>query len=153
MPSARLQRVVDAPLDTVWELVSDPNLHPRWWPTVVESECDEIAEGCRFRAVVKGPFGRIEEHEFTIVDLDECRQVTIRCEEVGVYNRFGVTEARGRTFVDGEFGAEPHTLGMRLFGLTLGRRYLRRWLEESLAALEAAASKESGGERQAKGLP
>jgi polyketide cyclase/dehydrase/lipid transport protein len=149
--SVRLQRIVDAPLDTVWELVSDPNLHPHWWSTVVESECDEIAEGCRFRAVVKGPFGRTEEHEFTIVDLDECRLVTIRCEEVGVYNRFGVTEARGQTFVDGEFGVDPQTLGVRLFGMTpLGRRYLRRWLEESLEALGAAAASRGAGGR---GIP
>jgi hypothetical protein len=50
-----------------------------------------------------------------------------------------ITEARGGTFVEGCFGAEPRTIGGKVFTATNGRRYLQRWLAESLRALSSAA--------------
>jgi hypothetical protein len=37
------------------------------------------------------------------------------------------------------FGAEPQSLGMRVFGALAGRCYLRTWLERSLDSLKEAA--------------
>jgi hypothetical protein len=143
MPECRQQAQIDAPVSVVWELISDPNQHAEWWPTVIEAECEEVGEGCRYRGVTKSPFGGAVEHEFSIERLDDCREVTIRCMGTGVWNRWLLTEARGGTFVDAEFGAEPQTLGMRVFGAVAGKRYLRRWLQQSLDGLDTACRSRS----------
>lgn len=140
----RQQALIGAPVEVVWELVSDPNRHPEWWPTVVEVECEGLEEGCQYRGVVKSPFGASVEHEFSVERLDDCREVLIRCIDTGVWNRWLLTEARGGTFVDAEFGAEPRTLGMRIFGAVAGKRYLRRWLQQSIEGLERASADRVG---------
>jgi hypothetical protein len=139
----RQQVLIEAPVDLVWDLVSDPNRHAEWWPTVVDSECENLREGCRFRAVVKSPWGTSQEHDFTVERLDECREVLIRC-NIGTYTRFLLTEARGSTFVDAEFGIDTEKLGMQAFNLVAGRRVLRRWLEQSIQALANAARGQPG---------
>ena len=64
----------------------------------------------------------------------------MRCLNTGTYTRWLLTEAQGGTFIDAEFGLEPRTLGTRVFDQLAGKRYFRRWLEESLDALERVAS-------------
>ena len=127
----------------VWNLVGDPNRHAQWWPTVVDSECDQLEQGCRYRAVVKDPRGKQEQHEFVVERLDDCHEVLIRCMDIGTYTRFLLTGARGGTFVDAEFGIEPQKLGMHVMSVVAGRRVLRRWLEQSIDALEAAATSQA----------
>lgn len=139
MPELRQQALIAAPVEIVWGLVSDPNRHPEWWPKVVDAECDGLEEGCKFRAVLESPFGRPEEHEFSVERLEECREVRIRCIDVGLYTRWILTEAQGSTFVDAHFGIDPQTIGVRAFSVVAGKRYLRRWLAQSVDALEAAA--------------
>jgi hypothetical protein len=136
--STTLQRHIDAPVEVVWELLGDPNRHPEWWPKMEETECAALEVGCRYRGVVKGPFGS-QEHELLMDRRDEFREVSIYCEGTGVYTRFAITEARGGTFVEGCFGAEPKTIGGKVFTATNGRRYLQRWLDESLRGLSLAA--------------
>jgi Polyketide cyclase / dehydrase and lipid transport len=138
--SSTRQKHIDAPLETVWDLLGDPNRHPEWWPTMIEVECAALEEGCRYRGVMKGPFGQ-EEHELLIERLDGCREVSIRCDGVGVYTRFVLTEARGGTFVEGCFGAQPNSPGLKVFAALAGRRYLRGWLERSLEGLKSAAER------------
>jgi hypothetical protein len=41
--------------------------------------------------------------------------------------------------VDARFGIEPTTARLRVFDAIAGRRYFRRWLEQSLDAMEHAA--------------
>ena len=139
--STTQQAHIDAPVDVVWHLLGDPNRHPQWWPDMVEVECADLEQGCRYRGVVKGPLGRKEEHELLIEGLEECREVSIYCEGTGVYTRFFLTEAQQGTFVEGCFGAQPQTIGMRVFGAIAGRRYLRAWLSKSLAGLKQAAER------------
>jgi uncharacterized protein YndB with AHSA1/START domain len=140
----RQQILIEAPVEVVWDLVGDPNRHPRWWPTVVDTECEGLEQGCRYRAVVKNPRGKEEEHEFVVDRLDGCHEVWIRCVDIGTYTRFQLTEARGGTFVDAEFGIEPQDLTSHAVSAVAGRRILRRWLEQSIEALELAAT--SAGE-------
>lgn len=141
MPSreCRQQVVIDAPVEVVWALVGDPNRHGDWWPTVVDAECDELAEGCQYRGVVLNPRGRQEEHTFILERLEDCREVLIRCEQIGSYTRFLLTDAQGGTFVDASFGINPQSLGMNVVNVVAGRRILRRWLEQSIEALDQAA--------------
>lgn len=136
--SSTQQVHIDAPPTAIWRLVGDPNHHPDWWPEMLETDCTDLEEGCRYRGVVKGPFGA-DEHEMLIEQLDNCEQVSISCEGTGVTTRFRLTEAQGGTFVEGYFAIEPDSLGMKMIGAVIGRRYMRSWLERSLDNLKRAA--------------
>jgi Polyketide cyclase / dehydrase and lipid transport len=136
--SATQQTFIDAPLQEVWDLIGNPNRHPEWWPEMVEVECADIREGCRYRGVVKGFLGP-EEHDLLLARVEDCREVCIFCAGTGVTARFVLTEAQGGTFVEGYFGVEPESVGMKFFSALAGRRFLRGWLERSLAGLKSAA--------------
>jgi uncharacterized protein YndB with AHSA1/START domain len=136
--SSTQQTHIQAPPTTVWELVGDPNRHPSWWPEMLEANCADLEEGCRYRGVVKGAFGA-DEHEMLIERLDNCEEVSIRCDGTGVTTRFRLTEAQGGTFVEGYFSIEPNSIGWRMIGAVMGRRFMRSWLERSLENLKQAA--------------
>jgi hypothetical protein len=128
----------------VWELLGDPSRHPEWWPRVVDVTCEGLEEGCTYRQVTKTPAGTIET-DVSVERLEDCRQVDMRCLDTGTYSRWLLTEARGDTFIDAEFGMDPHGIGNRVFDLVAGKRYFRRWLEQSLDALrEAVRARPSG---------
>jgi carbon monoxide dehydrogenase subunit G len=139
--SSKRQIHIDAAPAVVWDLLGDPNRHSEWWPRMADVECADLEQGCRYRGVVKGPLGRSQGHEFLVERLEECSEVSIVSEGTGVFSRFELAEARGGTFVEGCFGARPQSLGMRVFGAVAGQRYLRAWLERSLAALKEAAER------------
>jgi hypothetical protein len=67
------------------------------------------------------------------------------CELTGAYADWSLTEAQDGTFVNLEMGMQPKRLGDRLMDTTVGRRYFRRWSQESLKALEDAAQREHDG--------
>lgn len=134
------QAFIDAPPETVWELVGDPNRHPDWWPDVLEVECADLREGCRYRGVVKGPF-RTDEHDLVIERLDTCQEVCISCTGTGVTTRFVLTAAQGGTFVEGHFAIEPNSIGMKVVAAVTGRRVMRSWLERSLENLKRVAER------------
>jgi hypothetical protein len=132
---------IEAPVETVWELLGDPNRHPAWWPEWVAAECPDPSEGCRYRGVVKNALGRPAEHELVIESLDGCREVTIYCEGTSVFTRFLLTEAREGTFVEGSFGFRSDGRGNRVLAALAGKRVLRSWLQRSLTALRTAAER------------
>ena len=136
--SSTQQVHIDAEPERIWELVGDPNRHPDWWPDVIEVECADLREGCRYRGVVKR-FFREGEHELLIERLDGCREVSIFCEGTGVTTRFLLTDAQGGTFVEGYFAIEPNSIGSTVVAAVGGRRIMRSWLEQSLANLKLAA--------------
>jgi hypothetical protein len=138
--SSTQQTFIDAPVDRVWELVGDPNRHAGWWPDVIEAQCADIREGCRYRGVVKGPF-RTAERELLIEKLDDCREVSIYCEGTGVTTRFVLADAQGGTFVEGHFAIEPNSIGSTVFGALAGRRIMSSWLQGSLANLKSVAER------------
>jgi uncharacterized protein YndB with AHSA1/START domain len=136
--SSTQQAFIDAPVQIVWDLVGDPNRHPSWWPDVIEVECADLRQGCRYRGVVKGFFG-VDEHDLLLERLDDCHEVSICCDGMGVTTRFLLTEAQGGTFVEGHFAIEPNSLGMKVVGAVAGRRVMRSWLEQSLENLKHEA--------------
>jgi hypothetical protein len=142
--SSTQQVFIDAPAETVWQLVGDPNRHPDWWPEMLEVECADLRDGCRYRGVVKGLF-RPQEHELLIERLDTCQEVSIACQGTGVSTRFVLTAARGGTFIEGRFAIEPNSIGMKVVGAVTGRRYMRSWLERSLENLKRAAEQVPAG--------
>ena len=139
MEPVRQQVQIDAPASELWSLLGDPNRHPEWWPRMIEIECEEAGAGCSYRQVATGPFGKFE--EIAILETyEDCREIKVRCES-GTYMRWVLTEAQGGTFVDAEFGADPTTLGPKVFARLGGRRWFRKWLAESIASLKRAATR------------
>jgi Polyketide cyclase / dehydrase and lipid transport len=134
------QAYIDASPETIWELVGDPNRHPDWWPDVLEVECADLREGCRYRGVVKGLF-RAAERDLVIERLDTCQEVCISCMGTGVTTRFVLTGAQGGTFVEGHFAIEPNSIGSKVVGAMAGRRLMRSWLERSLENLKDVAER------------
>ena len=137
--SSTQQTFIEAPAQRVWELVGDPNRHPDWWPEVLEVECADLKEGCRYRGVTKGPFG-VATHDLVVDRFEDYREVSIFCEGTGVTTRFVLTEAQGGTFVEGCFTIEPNSIGMKVLGAVTGRRFMHSWLESSLENLRTAAA-------------
>jgi uncharacterized protein YndB with AHSA1/START domain len=137
--SSTQQAFIEAPVQAVWDLIGDPRRHPDWWPDWVATECPDPSEGCEYRGVIKGPFGRAEEHDLVLERLDDCHEISVSCVGTGVTTRFVITEARGGTFVEGHFGIEPNSLGMKALAVAAGRRVMRSWLERSLENLKAVA--------------
>jgi uncharacterized protein YndB with AHSA1/START domain len=134
----RRQALIDAPVEAVWALVRDVNRHPDWWPKVVEVQCDGLEEGCTYRQVTQTPFG-YQELDVIVDRLDELRELRIRCVNTGTFVDLALTSAGTGTFVDARFGMEPLTTRTRVFDAVAGKRYFRRWLEQSLDAMQRVA--------------
>jgi hypothetical protein len=138
----RRQAFIEAPVERIWELVSDVNRHPEWWPRVVEVECAGLEEGCTYRQVNETPFGK-QELDVFVEGVDEYRNLSIRCLNTGTFVRFELTAARSGTFLDSEIGMDPQNLPNRVFDAVAGRRYFANWIAQTFIALEQAAAKES----------
>ena len=123
----------------MWELIRDVEHHPDWWPTVVEVHCDEIAQGCSYREVMKVPLGGTAERNFLIEDMDDPERFRINCVDTGAFVDLTLTEAQGGCFVDAAAGLEAKKLGLKVFDAVAGRRYFRHWLEQSLEAMRSVA--------------
>ena len=134
----RRQTFIEAPREAGWKLIADVERHPEWWPRVVEVHCEGLEEGCTYREVTQTPFGR-QEMDLLVDGLEDCRNLSIRCLNTGTFVRFGLTEAQGGTFVDGEMGMDPADFGHRVFDRVAGRRYFSSWMAQTLVALDEAA--------------
>ena len=139
MSSVRTQALIDAPPTRVWELVGDPSRHPSWWPRVIEVRGEQFDEGSNFAQVTKSPTGRIET-TMAVDRLEDLREIDLRCTNTGTYANWVLTEAQGGTFVDVEFGIDPIGTRLRIFDTAFGKLYFRRWLAQSLEALEEVAA-------------
>jgi hypothetical protein len=135
MSVCRSQALINAAPTKVWELVGDPRRHPEWWPRVIEVKGERFDEGTNYAQVTRDPTGSVETF-MRIERLEDLREIQMRCTKTGTYARWLLTEAQGNTFVDVEFGMDPLGFGNRLFDAALGKLYFRRWLDQSLAALQ-----------------
>ena len=62
MSLCRQQGFIEAPVAVVWDLISDVERHPEWWPRVIEVQCDGLDEGCTYRQLTQTPIGKDEMH-------------------------------------------------------------------------------------------
>lgn len=139
MTACRSQALINAPPSRIWELLGNPQRHPEWWPRVIEVRGESFDEGSNYAQVTRSAFGRVET-TMHIEQADDLREIHMRCMQTGTYARWLMTEARGNTFVEVEFGMDPVGFGNRAFDAAIGRIYFRRWLSESLASLEQVAA-------------
>jgi hypothetical protein len=142
MSEVRQQALIEAPPEVVWELITDVNRHPEWWPDVVEVQCDEFHEGCTYRQVEKVPLGTAE-REFVVSAADDCQRFRIDCLASGAFVDLGLTEAQGSTFIDAAAGMNPIGFRYKTFDAIAGARYFRQWLQRSLEAMERVAASRS----------
>ena len=144
MSHTRQQAYIDAPVQVVWDLISDVDRHPEWWPRVLEVECDGLEPSCTYREVVKTPFGE-DEMILRVDELRDCEQFTIRCVNTGTFVKMALTPAQEGTFLDARMGMEPGKLGDRVWDAVAGKRYFRNWLQISLAAMREVAEQRAAG--------
>jgi hypothetical protein len=138
MSSHRQQALLDAPLESTWELVATPTLYPTWWPRVIEVDGQRFEEGDEFVQVIKEPAGE-SSSSFLIERREELREIRMSCQLTGMFAHWTLTAAQDGTFVDLEMGMQPRRLRDRMADATIGRAYFRRWSEKSLDALRDAA--------------
>jgi hypothetical protein len=143
MSQHRQQAHLDSPLEVVWGLVGMPNRYPEWWPRVIEVRGERFEEGDEWAQVTENPTGEVET-SFLLERRDDLREIRMSCQLTGAYARWLLTPAQGGTFVELEMGMQPKRLSDRLADLTVGRRYFRRWSEQSLEALGEAARRDRG---------
>ncbi len=137
MSSARRVTFIDAPVDVVWDLISDVERHPDWWPRVLEVEA-ESGDDSRYRQVTRKLIGE-GEMNMNVERIENCENLSIRCLSTGMYARFLLTEAQGGTFVEGRMGMDPDGISNRVFDAVAGKRYFSSWLRETLHGLAEAA--------------
>jgi hypothetical protein len=144
MSAVQQQALIEAPVSETWDLLANPERYPEWWPRVVEVQGARYDTGDEFVQVMRQPFaGRTEAH-FLIDRDDDLREISLHCTLSGTFVTFRATDAQGDTFLDASFGMDPINGRMRLFDATLGRRFFRRWLLESVEALRRVAPTASG---------
>jgi polyketide cyclase/dehydrase/lipid transport protein len=136
--AARQQVLIESPLERVWELLGDPKHHPEWWPRVVEVSGDSFDQGGTYKQVTSVPTGR---HETTqvIERLEDLHAIHTRCLDTGMYARWQVTGAQTGTYLEVEMGMDPEGATDRFLYATVGKPFFRRWLRQSIDALQAAA--------------
>jgi uncharacterized protein YndB with AHSA1/START domain len=150
MSACRRQAMIEAPVESIWELVGNPSRHPEWWPRVIEVQGKRFEEGDEYVQVTRGPVGSAET-SFLIEQIDDLREVKLRCQLTGTYAHWTLTGAQGGTFVDLEMGMDPKALSHKLFDSTIGPRYFRRWADQSLEALGVASAASSRAASAAAG--
>ncbi len=136
------QAFIDAPVELVWGLASDPDRQTEWWPDTIEFECIDgnFEQGCRVRNVSTRPWPMPDlETTIEVESLVPGREIVIRCHDTGTYTRAVITEGQGGTFIEVEAGNDPKGFGTRVAMSAIGNRLFRRWVEHALDRLRAAA--------------
>ena len=137
----RHQAFVPVSVVDAWELVGHPDRHPEWWPEVVEVQGQRFGRGCSYCHVTREA-DELRETTLVVDNVEEFKELTVRCAETGLYMRWILTDAQGGTFVDAEFGIDPDraTEPDPAFDAEPAREELRRWLHNSLDGLAGVAT-------------
>jgi uncharacterized protein YndB with AHSA1/START domain len=130
---------LNAPVETVWELVGDPRRYPEWFPRVFEIEGEHYEEGGRFVMVTRHPIIGQDEPQMLIDEMNDLRAIRMHCTVSGMFVHWQLTDAQGGTFVHAEFGMDPIRRSDRIKDAAGGRRFFRRWLDEAMDGLRNAA--------------
>jgi uncharacterized protein YndB with AHSA1/START domain len=135
----RHQALIEAPLEDVWEVVSNPRTHPDWWPEVVGVEApEELAEGDEYVRRSKSiPFVDAVDHIWVAERLEQLKEASFRCTVSGTVARFTLTPAQENTYVELEAYMDPTSLRWRLAKPVFGLQF-KTWVIDVLDALPGA---------------
>lgn len=140
------QALIEAPVERVWELLSDPSRFPEWAADSVETTGvpTRIERGSTFEQKGPGSLAGKRTTTFKVEDLEDLREIKLRCQYSGYYSRWRLTEARGQTFADVEYGVEPIGLVGQVARVAITKRQLRTLAASSFDGLRELL----GGERR-----
>jgi hypothetical protein len=132
----RHQTLIEAPIEDVWAIISDPLTHPEWWPDVVDVRIEEpLVEGGEYvRSSRLLPFLDAVEAIWVAERLQDLKEARFRCTVSGTWAHFSVTPAQAQTFVELETGLDPTNLRWRLMKVASGS-YFKGWILDVLDAL------------------
>ena len=125
MSLCRRQGFIEAPVEVVWDLISDIERHPEWWPRVIEVQCDGLEEGCTYRQLTQTPLGKDEMNLL----IEQPRGAARPSHPLPQHRHLRPLRAhrrRGGTFVDSEMGMEPQGLKARIIDADRGPPLLHR---------------------------
>jgi len=133
----RQQALIEAPVEAVWRQVGDPNRYPEWAGDVVEvTGLEDVIEGAIYRQKSRTPLGK-SETDFVVESLDDMREIQVRCLMSGYYLHWLLTEAGDDTFAEVEVGMDPKHIGYRAVDVTVGKRWYRNVVEDTLERLRS----------------
>jgi uncharacterized protein YndB with AHSA1/START domain len=133
----RRHALIEAPIEDVWSIVSDPHTHPDWWPelTAVEVPEDADEEGGKYiRKTRRLGFLDMVDSIWVVEPMEHLHEVNFRCTASGTYTRFSLTPAQDDTFVEIEGGVVPISMSGRV-AKRLSPLLFPRWLQALLDAL------------------
>ena len=141
--SLRRQCVIEAPVEDVWAIVSDPDTHPDWWPELRDVHFSgDVEEGAQYTRVTRRMgFLDMVDTVWVVEHLEQMKEVQFRCTRTGTYTRFAVTPAQDDTFVEIEAGMDPKSRRWRVAKAVMPRRFFQSWLRDLLDALPEAVRK------------
>ena len=148
MASWKQQALIEAPVETVWEVLVDPSRAPDWDEDVIEvtGVPVEIEVGSTFDLTGRGRLGLKETTTYRIEELDDMHELKMKCQRSGFYVHWLLTPARGNTFTELELGVEPLPgLSARAMGAMQTKGYLRRTVEKTIEALSRAIGRDRAG--------
>lgn len=134
MARCQQQALIEAPLERVWALLSDPSRFPEWAADSIETTGvpTRIERGSTFGQTSPGVLRGERTTRFEVEELDDLREIKLRCQLSGYYSRWRLTEARGQTFADVEYGVEPIGVAGQLARVAITKRQLRALAADSL---------------------
>jgi|SRR5919108_172787 uncharacterized protein YndB with AHSA1/START domain len=142
----RHQALIEAPLEEVWEVVSDPRTHPDWWPEVLAVDAPaHLNEGGEFvrRSAGLMPFVDAVDAIWVAERLEHLKEAKFRCTVSGTVARFTLTPAQDDTFVELEADMDPTSLKWRLAKPVFGPQF-KKWIIDVLDALPGAIRSRAG---------
>jgi hypothetical protein len=109
--SYRRHALIEAPIEDVWPVVSDPRTHPDWWPEVTEVRASgELAEGEEYLRVSRR-LGFLDQVDgvWVVERLEHLKEAHFRCTVSGAYTRFALPGAAPNICGDrgGDAAPEP----------------------------------------------
>lgn len=158
MPAVSRRRVIGAPVEAVWAIVSDPYHFPRWWPRVSRVENVQGGAGdrrARWTAVLGTEAGRGVRADYRCISAAENERYLWEQDVVdtpferilkSARTEIRMRPADGRTEVALE--TRQALRGLSRLGSPMMRRATSRTLNEALDGLERALT---GGAEVAEG--
>jgi Polyketide cyclase / dehydrase and lipid transport len=140
----RRHTLIEAPIDDVWSIVSDPGTHPEWWPELraVRAPVEGGKEGEYTRTMRRMGFLDFVDSIWVAEPMEQVKQVNFRCTVTGTFTRFSLTPAQDDTFVELEAGIVPIGLQGRILKVAQPL-YFSRWLADLLDALPAVVTRKT----------